>query len=268
MKLRAWVSQWRFGDYAGARNEEFTMAKDQAPVSAADADGKTLLSSRVKALRERHGWSIAETARRAGLSVSMLWKVENGQTELTYGKLAKLAAGLQAPIGELFVDPGPTVRKGGRRMVDRAGAGPVIDVHDNLHRFLATDLARKHFFPCIVEVRAGGAGEDAEAHGGEEFSLVIAGRVRFHCEGYEPVVLEPGDSVYFDAALPHRYLTAGEGPARMLCVYSHPEHARLDAAAELEPHPLAMRILGRAAPDVGGETRPRAAAPSGRRARG
>ena len=215
---------------------------------------------RVKALRERHGWSIAETARRAGLSVSMLWKVENGQTELTYGKLAKLAAGLQAPIGELFVDPGPTVRKGGRRVVDRGGAGPVIDVRDNLHHFLATDLARKHFFPCMVEVRAKGPGDDAEAHGGEEFSLVIDGRVRFLCEGYEAVVLEPGDSVYFDAALPHRYLSASDGGARMLCVYSHPEHARLDATAQLDPHPLAMRILGGDSSETGAETRARSGA--------
>lgn len=234
-------------------------------MQAAD-DHKALLSSRVKALRERRGWSIAETARRAELSVSMLWKVENGQTELTYGKLAKLAAGLGAPIGELFADPAPVVRKGGRRVVERGGAGPVIDVHDNLHRFLAADLARKHFFPCIVEVRATGSEAQAEAHGGEEFSLVIDGRVRFHCDGYEPVVLEPGDSVYFDAALRHRYLSAGERPASMVCVYSHPEHARLDASAEIEPHPLAMRALHAAEPNDA-KDRPAAGPASARRPR-
>lgn len=216
----------------------------------------TLLSARVKALRERRGWSIAETARRAGVSVSMLWKVENGQTELTYSKLVKLAAGLEAPIGELFADATPVVRKGGRRTVDRRGAGPVINFQDNLHRFLAADLARKHFFPCVVEVGATGAGMDGEAHGGEEFSLVIEGRVRFHCEGYEPVVLETGDSVYFDAALSHRYLTAGEAPARIVCVYSHPEHARLDGQEPIAPHPLAMRGLEQARTPEGVQSSP------------
>ena len=119
-------------------------------------DEKVLLSSRVKTLRERRGWTIAETARRAGVSVSMLWKVENGQTTLTYGKLAKLAAGLEGPIGELFTNPVPTMRRGGRRVVDRSGSGPLVDVCDNLHRFLATDLAGKHCFPCLIDVRAGG----------------------------------------------------------------------------------------------------------------
>ena len=206
-------------------------------------DEKALLSSRVKTLRERRGWTIAETARRAGVSVSMLWKVENGQTTLTYGKLAKLAAGLEVPIGELFANPVPTMRKGGRRIVDRRGSGPVVDVRSNLHQFLATDLAGKHYFPCLIEVRADGEGADAEAHGGEEFAFVIEGRVRFVCEGYEAVVLESGDSVYFDAALRHRYLRDGEDPARVLCVYSHPEHARTSEAATIEPHSLAMRAL-------------------------
>src|SRR5579875_2013503 len=207
------------------------------------ADDQTLLSARVKALRERRGWTVTETARRAGVSVSMLWKVENGQTELTYSKLAKLAEGLEVPIGELFAQPTPQVRKGGRRVVDRSGGGPAIDVQSNRHRFLAADLARKHYFPCIVDVAATGDGRDSEAHGGEEFALVLEGRVRFHCEGYEPVVLAVGDSVYFDASMPHRYLRADDEPARMLCVYSHPEHARLDGALEVQPHSLAMRVF-------------------------
>lgn len=206
-------------------------------------DEEALLSSRVSALRQARGWTITETARRAGLSVSMLWKVEHGQTTLTYGKLAKLAAGLEVPVGELFANPAAPVRKGGRRVVERHGEGPAVDVRDNLHRFLATGLAQKHYFPCLIEVGAKGDGSDSESHGGEEFALVLDGQVGFHCEGYEPVVLDVGDSVYFDAALMHRYLQAGPAPARLLCVYSHPEHAR-DEGAGVQPHSLAMQALG------------------------
>ncbi len=206
-------------------------------------DEETLLSTRVEALRKRRGWTIAETARRAGLSVSMLWKVEHGQTTLTYGKLAKLALGLEVPIGELFANPAAPARKGGRRVVERQGSGPTVDVRDNLHRFLATDLSQKHCFPCIIEVGAKGDGSDSEAHGGEEFALVLDGEVMFHCEGYEPVVLHAGDSVYFDAALMHRYLQAGPSPARLLCIYSHPEHARAEPPG-VHAHSLAMQALG------------------------
>lgn len=231
-------------------------------------DEKALLSARVKALRERRGWSIAETARRTGVSVSMLWKVENAQTTLTYGKLAKLAAGLEVPVSELFANPEPAVRKGGRRIVERRGAGPVIDCEDNFYHFLASEIASKHYSPCVVEVKANGAGADVEAHGGEEFSYVLEGRVRFICEGYAPVVLDTGDSVYFDASLPHRYLCTESGPAKMLCVYSHPENAKQDSTGALEPHSLAMRTFDRqndaGAPSQAGSA---AVAPTRRRRR-
>lgn len=208
-------------------------------------DEKSLLSARVKALRERRGWSIAELARRTGVSVSMLWKVENAQTTLTYGKLAKLAQGLEIPIGELFANPQPTMRKGGRRIVERKGAGPAVDVSSNLHHFLATEIASKHYSPCVVEVRADGDGSDAETHAGEEFTYVLDGRVRFVCEGYATVILEPGDSVYFDATLPHRYLCVDGTPSKILCIYSHPENAKHDEAPAVETHSLAMRTLDR-----------------------
>ena len=207
------------------------------------ADEKSLLSVRVKTLRERRGWTIAETARRTGVSVSMLWKVENAQTTLTYGKLAKLAAGLEVPVSELFASPEPTVRKGGRRVVERRGAGPVIDCESNLYHFLASEISNKHYSPCIVDVRASGNGADAEAHAGEEFSYVMEGRVRFLCEGYAPAILEVGDSVYFDASLPHRYLCIDDSPARMLCVYSHPNNVEQDARGLLQAHSLAMRTF-------------------------
>ncbi len=212
------------------------------------SDESSLLSRRVKALREERGWSIAELARRTGVSVSMLWKVENAQTTLTYGKLAKLAAGLEAPIGELFAHPEPSVRAGGRRIVERRGSGPVVDVSSNQYRFLATEIAHKDYSPCVVEVAATGDGADAETHAGQEFAYVLEGRVRFVCEGYAPVILELGDSVYFDAVQAHRYLTIDGAPARILCVYSHPSVSAEDP--HLSREHARPRHLERSARDI------------------
>lgn len=206
------------------------------------SDETSVLAACLRTLRTRRGWSIAETARRAGLSASMLWKVENGQTTLTHGKLARLAEGLQVPIGELFAPAEPAMRKSGRRVVDRQGTAPTVDFGGNLHHFLATGIASKHYFPCLIEVNAGGDGSDAEKHGGEEFVYVMDGQVALHCEGYAPVVLESGDSAYFDASLRHRYLSV-DGTARLLCIYSHPEHAHHDHVADAEAHSRAMQLL-------------------------
>src|SRR5262245_37721286 len=114
------------------------------------SDEDSRLAERVRTLRERKGWSVTEAARRAGLSTSMRWKVENGQTSLTYQKLRRLAEGLEVPVAELFAveaSPATDAMPGGRRVVERKGEAPVIDFAGNLHHFLATDIAQKHYFP-------------------------------------------------------------------------------------------------------------------------
>jgi len=206
------------------------------------------LAERVQTLRNRKGWSVTETARRAGVSTSMLWKVENGQTSLTYQKLMQLAAALEVPIGELFAAEATGTPPGGRRVIDRKGAAPVVDFGGNLHHFLATDIAQKHYFPILVEVRApAGDPQNSEAHSGEEFAFVIEGTIEFRCEGYAPARLQAGDSVYFDASLKHRYVCAEGEVARMLCVYSSLAALHgMQSSPDAEGHSGAMRLFTKA----------------------
>jgi len=208
------------------------------------ANGLSKLAERVHTLRERKGWTLAETASRTGMSTSMLWKVENGHTSLTYQKLMKLAEGLGVPVGELFEVEETTAQPGGRRVIDRKGELPTADFGGNMHQFFATDIAHKHYFPVLVEVRARPAEtKDAEAHGGEEFAFVLDGAVEFRCEGYEPAILQAGDSVYFDASLKHRYVCAEGEVAKMVCVYSSTNGAQSHSLAA--NHPIAMQLLSK-----------------------
>jgi len=206
------------------------------------------LAERVQTLRKRKGWSVTETARRAGVSTSMLWKVENGQTSLTYQKLMKLASALEVPIGELFAVEAAGLAPGGRRVIDRSGAAPVVDFGGNLHHFLATDIAQKHYFPILVEVRASTRdSQDLEAHGGEEFAYVIEGAIEFRCEGYAPARLEAGDSVYFDASLKHHYVCAAGEVAKMVCVYSSAEAlGGMRSITDAAGHSRAMQLFKKA----------------------
>ncbi len=106
------------------------------------ADDDSRLAERVQMLRKRKGWTVTEAARRAGLSASMLWKVENGQTSLTYQKLMRLAQGLEVDVAELFSVEVPDAVPGGRRVIERSDSAPIVNFGGNLHHFLATDIAR------------------------------------------------------------------------------------------------------------------------------
>ena len=60
--------------------------------------------------------------------------------------------------------------------------------------------------------------DDFVRHPGQEFLIVLEGRVTVHAEGHPPVTLETGDSLYFDSARGHLYAASGTRDARILVV--------------------------------------------------
>jgi transcriptional regulator with XRE-family HTH domain len=184
----------------------------------------------VRAVREQRGWTLAEVSERTGLSVSTLSKVENDKMSLTYDKLSRISKGLAIDIGQLFAagsapsGAAPARMPGfsGRRSLSRSGEGSVIDTPNYGHVYPATELLNKQMVPIFGQPKARTLGEFGELlrHSGEEFSVVLEGAVMFHTELYAPVLLQAGDSVYFDSSMGHAYLRVGDGLCRVLTVCS------------------------------------------------
>jgi transcriptional regulator with XRE-family HTH domain len=184
----------------------------------------------VRAMREQRGWTLADVSERTGLSVSTLSKVENGKMSLTYDKLYRISKGLDIDIAQLFAAGSapqgaaavPTRGFSGRRSLSRRGEGTVIDTPNYGHVYPATELLNKQMVPIFGQPKARTLEEFGELlrHSGEEFSVVLEGEVLFHTELYAPVLLQAGDSVYFDSSMGHAYLRVGEGPCRVLTMCS------------------------------------------------
>jgi mannose-6-phosphate isomerase-like protein (cupin superfamily) len=85
---------------------------------------------------------------------------------------------------------------------------------------LATDLSHKEILPFKAKVTAHSLDDfdDWVRHQGEEFFCVLSGRVEVYTEFYEPVVLEVGDSTYFDSQMGHAVISVGEEDAEILWV--------------------------------------------------
>ena len=206
----------------------------------------------VRAVREQRGWTLADVSARTGLSVSTLSKVENDKMSLTYDKLSRISKGLAIDIGQLFVakplfnGPAATRMSGfpGRRSVSRRDEGSVIDTANYGHVYPATELLNKQMVPIFGQPKARTLDEFGELlrHSGEEFSVVLEGAVMFHTELYAPVLLQAGDSVYFDSSMGHAYLRVGDGPCHVLTVCS--DGPSLAAAGY--PPPMAEPQVGRA----------------------
>ncbi len=179
----------------------------------------------IRSVRKRLGLTLSQVGERTGLAVSTLSKLEKGNVSLSYDKLMLLSRGLGVDMAELLRDaqaPRATPSGGGRRVVHRAGDGQVVDTQSYKQTYLASELLNKRFTPLIAEVRARTLEEfksefgDLIRHPGEEFAYVLEGEVAFHSELYAPVVLKPGDSIFFDSEMGHAYLKAADGPCRLV----------------------------------------------------
>jgi transcriptional regulator with XRE-family HTH domain len=199
----------------------------------------------LKALRRKHGWTLAEVSRRTGLPTSTLSKIENDKMSLTFDKLSRLSSSLQVDISALFngeasEDGLPSAS--GRRSITRGGEGKAIETPNYSHLYPAWELLNKRIIPIIAEPHARSLEEFGELirHPGEEYAFVLEGEIDLYTSLYAPVRLKAGDSIYFDSGMGHAYIAATDGPCRILSLCSAPE-TQLIAASAGQPRSEATR---------------------------
>jgi XRE family transcriptional regulator, regulator of sulfur utilization len=193
------------------------MAPAAAETAAEARPATPEVGPRIRALREAMGLSLRDLAERCGVSAPMLSQVERGETSPTLAVAVKIAAGLELTLSQLLrLDEGQHVaigRAGERRRYERGG-----------HRFeeltppLPGQRADVSLHTLEPGAATGGPG-DPPMHepGSRETAVVLAGSLALFVEGTRHD-LGAGDSVTFDADLPHHFENDGEEQARFLAV--------------------------------------------------
>jgi transcriptional regulator with XRE-family HTH domain len=193
------------------------MATDLISAHAYAPDLTDAVGSRIRALREAMDYSLRDLAERSGVSAPMLSQVERGETSPTLAVAAKIAAGLELTLSQLLrLDEGVHVavsRAGARRALERGG-----------HRFeeLTPPLPGQRADVSLHTLQAGattGGPDDPPMHepGSRETAVVLAGTLVLVVDGTRHELNE-GDSVTFDADLPHHFENEGAEPTRFLAV--------------------------------------------------
>ncbi len=176
------------------------------------------LAQRIKARRLDKRLTLEEVASRTGLTRSWLSKVENFRVTPSLPALGQIAAALETPVASLFegLEEHPrivTVRRSERRVVERDKP------HSHIrYESLAFPRPDRKMDPFMLIVPPDETKRLALPHEGEEFLLVIAGRVDFEYDG-ELFKLKAGDSLYFDASAKHRLINGYKKAAEVLCVF-------------------------------------------------
>ncbi len=165
------------------------------------------IGSQIRNLRNQRELTLQELSDLTGLSKPNLSQIENNIVTPPIATLLKISTALGVPIGTFFQKTSQESNMVIVRKEDRYGIakGPHISHIGYQYEPLAYPKVDKSMEPFVVYMEKREAGEIVfNNHKGEEFLFVLEGQLEFRC-GDDIVVLEEGDSLYFDSSIPHGY---------------------------------------------------------------
>jgi transcriptional regulator with XRE-family HTH domain len=177
-----------------------------------------LVGRRLRALRNARNLTLRDLSERSGVSINTISLIERGETSPTVSTLHKLAGALGVMIAD-FVAEEPDRKVIFLKREQRkpfCGAATLIES-------LGTGLTDQLMDPLVVTVEPkASCGSDPLVHLGHELVFCLEGELVYEVDGVE-YVLEPGDSLLFEAHLPHSWRNAHTTPAKVLLVLQAPE---------------------------------------------
>jgi transcriptional regulator with XRE-family HTH domain len=180
-----------------------------------DSGDLDLLAGRIgRAVRARRlgrGMSLGDLSRGAGLSKTILSRIERGEGNPSVETLWRVSRALRVPLGALLADESsPRVRH------IPARGGEALRADSGMSAWLVHADGREHRAELYDLDLPKGVDQASEPHlpGTEELVVCVRGRVRAGPVG-EDVALGPGDAVWFAADVPHHY--EGVRDSRALC---------------------------------------------------
>ena len=175
------------------------------------------LGERISGLRDACGYSQEEMAEALQLELSVYQEYEDNGKNIPISVIYEIAnkcgvdfteimTGVKAKLNTYHV-----VKNGQGRSIDRY---PGYSFEDLAFRF-----SGKIMQPLLVTLDPSEEKASPVTHPGQEFNYVLSGTVALEFDGKE-LVLEAGDSVYFNPAFPHAQHCVGDTPAVFLTVIS------------------------------------------------
>ncbi len=196
------------------------MSNDDAGTPAPSSPtSPAAVGSRLREIRQGRGMSLTDVAEGTAISPSFLSLVENGRSDITIGRLTRLVEFFQITIGDLLPSPEAAepdiVRAAERRLIHSPAEG--IDVY-----MLGID-SRRSMMPMLLVFEPGAKLAEYGRHPGEEFLLVLSGRLQLTLMRSEPRILNTGDSAYYPGDRMHLFANASEDDVlELICVDSPP----------------------------------------------
>ena len=184
------------------------------------------VGEKIRELREQKGLSLQDMATRTGYTAALLSQVENHLISPPLGALIKIAKALEVKVGTFFGDEPresyAIVRKDERKHISRYASKEGVS-YGYSYESLGFDKKDRQMEPFLITLEpATVKSEKLSAHDGEEFIFILEGEMEAILGDHKDV-LYPGDSIYYDSAIPHKVQCHREIPTKILAVIWTPQ---------------------------------------------
>lgn len=175
------------------------------------------IGERLKGLRDVLNIPAEEVADLCGISLEHYLKIEAGEADPSVYRLSKISRKYGIDLDVLLFGEEPRMSS---YFLTRAGQGLQIDRgEDYKYQSLASGFRGRKVDPFMttVDPLPGDKNHNKNTHDGQEFDLVISGSLEITIED-KVLVLNPGDSIYFDGRRAHCMRALNNEPSTFLCV--------------------------------------------------
>jgi len=173
------------------------------------------IGNRLKQIREQLGLSIAEVAEKTNINKYQYEDYESGQIDFPVSALLKIAQLFNVEVSFILTGENP---RENAWVITHKSEGASVERHARYkYRALAHNFAHKKATPFLVTIDANDQEVQFNKHNDQEFMYVVEGSVKIYFND-EVFDLNEGDSVYFDAQIPHAIKAEDNKRARIISV--------------------------------------------------
>ena len=173
------------------------------------------IGERLRGLRDALDLTAQEVADTCGISLDKYEKIENGEVDITISNLMKIAKKYGVSADALMFAEEPHMRS---YTVVRKGQGLSVErTKAYKYQSLASGFSdrKAEVFIVTVESKPEAHTIYKNTHPGQEFNLVLEGSMELFING-KTIILDEGDSIYFDSTKPHGMKALGDKAVRFL----------------------------------------------------
>ncbi len=165
------------------------------------------IGERIRTLRTEQGMTLAEVGEKTSLSVSYLSQIERDKTTPSLSTLTVIAKTLNVGLRYLFETESEAayILRADQVEADESTESPILRLP------LSPQLEGNRLGVYRVVLKPHTPPESLRTYPGEEFAFVLSGELDMNV-GEEQFVLAAGDSIHYDALLPHGWSNPGDEP--------------------------------------------------------